>query len=196
MKNSLNYPLFIALTFGLFCCNKPEEPKPLLPEQIPTMAGMRSGAEISSDVQDTSSFRSQVNTGYKWHFVKTVQLQLNNSLTLKSPYTQAAYPAGDISWRTDGGCYSALSPTKNVSFVSLGFVDIAAVTLQTVKALNFKPYQIAAAPEGSQTWTNYLPVNTVIACKTATGRYFLLEVKFVGIWSHIELDIYQGLYTI
>ena len=191
MKNLFNATLFILLSSTLFSCNKTEEPQPQNDPKMATMAGFRTGAEV----QDNGSARVRQTPGYFWKPVKSTSLKLNNSLTLKSPFDQAPFPAGDFSWGTDGGCYSALKP-KNVTFYNLGIVNVNDVSLEYLKTLTFNQYQISAAPVGSQSWTNYLPVKTIIACKTAAGKYFLLEVKQVVMFSAIDLDIYQGLYLL
>lgn len=104
------------------------------------------------------------------------------------------YPVGDIIWRTDGGCYDALYPT-NVGFANLRIVDIKSVSIDNLKAATFNNYSINSAPAGSAFWPNYLPVKTVVACKTKDGIYVLLEVKYVATNYLIELSIYNGVYT-
>ena len=42
--------------------------------------------------------------------------------------------------------------------------------------LPFNQVPIANAPAGSTFWTNYMPAKTIIACKTVTGKYYLVEV--------------------
>ena len=63
-----------------------------------------------------------------------------------------------------------------VSFANLNIVDISSISQASLKNLPFNKVPVANAPAGSAFWTNYMPVKTIIACKTAAGKYYLLEI--------------------
>ena len=196
MKKFLNYSLLIILTITSLCCNEANEPQPVSSATALTDIH-NAGMENLVSMTDPHPIKDRMPTAYdfKWEFAQTVVLKYNKSLTLKSPFAQADYPAGDVSWRTDGGCYDALYPT-NVGFANLGIVDIKSVSIDNLKAATLNNYSISSAPAGSAFWPNYLPIGTIVACKTKDGRYVLLEVKYVATNHSIELSIYNGVYTL
>ncbi|WP_159471524.1 hypothetical protein [Dyadobacter sp. 3J3] len=194
MKNSIINALFISFSFTIVSCNQNSDPQPVAPIQTSQMANV-SFTETPVAMIDPGHLPNRVPPAFNWGLVNTTKLGFDKSMKLTSPFTVAAYPAGDIGWKSDGGCYSALFPTT-VTFSSLGIVNIKNITIDDLKVLTFNQYQINAAPTGSYSWTNHLPVGTVVACKTATGKYYLLEVKSIGVPGWIELNVYHGLYSI
>lgn len=194
MKNLIISALFISLSFTIFSCNENTDPQPVMPAQTANMANV-SFTETPIAMIDPGHLPNRVPPTFNWDLVNTTKLGYDKSMKLTSPFTVAAYPAGDIGWTTDGGCYSALLPTT-VTFSSLGIVNIKDVTIDNLKVLTFKGYQISAAPNGSYSWINYLPVGTIVACRTASGKYYLLQVKNIAVPGWIELNIYHGLYSI
>lgn len=193
MKNLIISALVISLSFTIFSCNENTDPQPVSPTQTASMANV-SFKETPIAMIDPGHLPNRVPPTFNWGLVNTTKLTLNKSMKLTSPFTVAAYPAGDIGWKDDGGCYSALYPTT-VTFSNLGIVDIKGITLDYLKTLTYKPYMISAAPKGSVFWTNYLPETTIVACKTTLGNFYLLEVKAIAVPGWIELNVYHGLYS-
>lgn len=193
MKNLIISAMFVSLSLTIFSCNESTDPQPVTPIQTANMA-IVSFMETPTAMIDPGHLPNRVPPAFNWGLVNTTKLGFDKSMKLTSPFTVAAYPAGDIGWTTDGGCYSALLPTT-VTFSSLGIVNIKDITIDELKVLTFNAYQINAAPNGSYSWTNYLPVGTVVACKTATGKFYLLQVKTIGVPGWIELNVYHGLYS-
>ncbi|MCF0056283.1 hypothetical protein [Dyadobacter sp. CY356] len=194
MKNLIINALFISLLFTICSCNENTDPQPSTQTQTAKMAHV-SFTETTSAMIDPGHLPNRVPPAFNWDLVNTTKLGFDKSMKLTSPFTVAAYPAGDIGWQSDGGCYSALFPTT-VSFKSLGIVSIKNITIEDLNNLTFNAYQINAAPNGSYSWTNYLPVGTIVACKTAKRKYYLLEVKSIGVPGFIELNVYHGLYSL
>ncbi|TKT92307.1 hypothetical protein [Dyadobacter frigoris] len=196
MKNLIIRALFISLSFTTFSCNENADPEPVTPTQTAKMGDVSFTDEKTPiSMIDPGHLPNRAPSTFNWGLVNTTKLGLDKSMKLTSPFTVAAYPAGDIGWKSDGGCYSALFPTT-VTFSNLGIANIKDITIENLKILTFKSYQINAAPDGSYSWTNYLPVGTIVACKTAAGKYYLLEVKDIAVPGWIELNVYHGLYSI
>lgn len=193
MKNLIISALFISLSFTIFSCNENTDPQPVSAASSAKMAG--AAFTETTAMIDPGHLPNRVPPTFNWGLVNTTKLQLNQSMKLTSPFTVSSYPAGDIGWKDDGGCYSALYPTT-VTFSSLGKVDLKGVTLDYLNTLTYKSFMISAAPKGSVFWTNYLPAGTIVACKTAVGKFYLLEVKDLAVPGWIELNIYHGLYSI
>ncbi|MEO6686430.1 MAG: hypothetical protein ABIN24_10705 [Dyadobacter sp.] len=194
MKNLIINALFISLSFTIFSCNESTDPQPVTPLQTAAMTNVNF-TETPIAMIDPGHLPNRAPSTFNWSLVNTTKLLYGKSMKLTSPFTVAEYPAGDIGWQSDGGCYSALFPTT-VTFSSLGIVNVKDITIDNLKVLTFKAYQINAAPDGSYSWTNYLPVGTVVACKTAAGKYYLLQVKTIGVPGWIELNVYHGLYSV
>jgi len=109
-----------------------------------------------------------------WRLAKTLSVPLDKSFNISSPYAITDKGLGDINWSISV-CYPELKPLK-VSFHNLGIVDIATITPLAVSKLAFNQNIIASAPAGSASWTNYMPAQTLIACKTGANKYNLLEI--------------------
>lgn len=186
MKNLFKSFLTITLSFTLFCCNDNTAPQPV-PQPVAANISDNSNARM----EDPNKYpdRIPVTSNY-WQLVNTSKVYVNQSLKLTAPYTLAPAPAGDISWAS-GGCYNSLFGLT-VKFVPLGIVDVNSITLSYLKTLTFTGSIIGAAPLWSTSWTNNLPAGTLIACKTAAGKYYMIKAKDVDVFSYVEIEIYHG----
>jgi len=189
MKIFLFSTTFISLIFAIFYCNNA-----LDPHQI-SISDFISNNESSRDLPlENSLTRSSDNRHFTWQPVKTAVIPLGKSLNLDGSASSAN--SGDISWTADKGTFAALKPMK-VRFYKLGPVDMENVTTRYLNTLNFDSNSISAAPVSSPSNPNDLPVNTVIACKTPDGKYYLLEIAKVnwGMYWDVQLSVYQGTYV-
>ena len=186
MKNLFKNFLAIALSFTLFCCNDNTAPQPL-----PQPATIDISDNSNSRMVDPNQYPDRIPVpGKYWQLVNTSKIYINQSLKLTAPYTLAPAPAGDISWAS-GGCYNSLFGLT-VKFVPLGIVDVNSITLSYLKTLTFTVNVISAAPLWSTSWPNNLPAGTLIACKTAAGKYYVIKAKDVDVFSYVEMEIYHG----
>lgn len=109
-----------------------------------------------------------------FRLVQTLTLSQGKGFNLTSPFAITEEFGGDIGWGAYG-CYAALKPVK-VSFSNLKIANIASITPAFLASQPFNQSPVANAPAGSTSWTNYMPEKTVISCKTAAGKYYLVEV--------------------
>ena len=181
MKSVLISTTILLLSLSIFSCDKPNE---LAPDSAakPTMAGYESTSTspVTLKVGNPIPDKQPIPDKFEWKFMKTVQLPMNKGLNLTSPFEIVNETNGDISWGSDGGCYSAIRCWK-VTQAILAIVDVKTVTPDYLKTLTFVSGQIAwapgAAPGYTPTWTNYMPVGTVIAYKTSLGKFRIVVVK-------------------
>ncbi|MCE7066940.1 hypothetical protein [Dyadobacter sp. CY326] len=172
MKNLIKRIALLGISCTLFNCSNTEEIQP----------GSGSGAaqqvQLSADGQ-TQEAAAGLNglipvNQTAWRVAKTLTLEQGKGFNLISPFAITSEFGGDISWGSYG-CYAALKPVK-VSFHNLKIVDVSSITPLYLKTLPFNQTPIANAPEGSASWVNYMPAKTIVACKTANGKYYLVEV--------------------
>ena len=192
MKNLLTSIPFISLVFILLYCNNSVDSEPISSSDF--LASNNSGQifDIASDQNQTPA-----NKHFSWQPVKTAVIPFGKSLSLTSPYVVTDSTSGDISWIANGEYYAALQPSK-VQFCKLGIADINSITTEYLKTLEFKSTVIPSAPVASLSYPNNLPANMVIACKTASGKYFLLQITNVS-WGtswNVQLSVYHGVYEI
>jgi len=183
MKKVIGILALFTVTGFLFNCSNPQEPTP---------AGSSGTTKLENAPSDaatlTGSGQSGIISPYKSPFrlVKTLTMAQGKGFNLLSPFAITAENAGDIGWGPYG-CYAALKPVK-VSFHNLQIVDLASITPAYLATLPFNQVPIANAPAGSTFWTNYMPAKTIIACKTVTGKYYLIEVLADN---PLEVNIYH-----
>ncbi|TLV00431.1 hypothetical protein [Dyadobacter luticola] len=168
MKSIFQSVALLTISVFLFNCSNTNEPVP--------SANSQTAAVVNSD--ELSNAKMGVNMvpikQEVFRLVQTLTMPQGKGFNLTSPFAITSESGGDIGWGAYG-CYAALKPVK-VSFSNLKIVDIASVTPTLLSTLPFNQSPIANAPAGSAFWTNYMPVKTVIACKTAAGKYYLIEV--------------------
>jgi hypothetical protein len=182
MKKVISLLAFFTVTGFLFNCSNPQEPTP---------AGSSGTTELKNAQPDAATLTasgSGIIAPYQSAFrlMKTLTMAQGKGFNLLSPFAITAENAGDIGWGSYG-CYAALKPVK-VSFHNLKIVDIASITPAYLATLPFNQVPIANAPAGSAFWTNYMPAKTIIACKTVTGKYYLVEVLADN---PLEVNIYH-----
>jgi hypothetical protein len=171
MKKVIGVLALFTATGFLFNCSNPQEPTP---------AGSSGTTALQNAQSDAATLTASGLSGkiapYQSAFrlMKTLTMAQGKGFNLLSPFAITAENAGDIGWGAYG-CYAALKPVK-VSFHNLEIVDVASITPAYLATLPFNQVPIANAPAGSAFWTNYMPAKTIIACKTATGKYYLVEV--------------------
>lgn len=169
MKTLLKSLVMLGISSLLFNCNNNEEPLP---------QGAVSASQAVSSPSDagsrTNGLAIKLPDASGWRLTKTLSVPMEKGFNITSPYAITDKGLGDISWGVSV-CYPDLKPVK-VAFHNLGIVDIPSLTLLAVKNLAFNQYIIASAPAGSASWTNYMPAKTIIAAKTPTGKYYLLEI--------------------
>lgn len=193
MKNLITGTVFVLLSACFFSCNNSDDPQPQPGSGKETVAGLNDAsvpvtAGVLGGGQTTD--RKPITTKFEWKLMKTATIPMNKGLNLSSPFAITNEDAGDISWGSDGGCYQAIKSWK-VTNANLKIVDVNTVTIDYLKTLSFVKGQINYAPAGSQSWTNYMPIGTVIAYKTSLGKYRLVVVK--GVFP-LVLDIYYENY--
>lgn len=171
MKKTFEFFVLFAIAGFLFNCSNPQDPTPVGSSGTTGLANAQSdaaafaGGGLSGKIAPyQSAFR----------LVKTLTTSQGTGFNLLSPFAITAENGGDIGWGAYG-CYAALKPVK-VSFHNLQIVDVASITPAYLATLPFNQVPIANAPAGSAFWTNYMPAKTIIACKTAAGKYYLVEV--------------------
>lgn len=191
MKNVFMSTAILLFSFSIFSCEKPDELTPADGAKL-TMAGYQSASAQPVTLKGGNPIpdKQPIPDKFEWKLMKTVQLPMNKGLNLTSPFDIVSETAGDISWGSDGGCYSAIRCWK-VTRAILAIVDVQTVTPDYLKTLTFVSGQVAwapgAAPGYTPTWTNYMPVGTVIAYKTSLGKFRLVVVKSAF---PLILDIY------
>ncbi|MCF0041272.1 hypothetical protein [Dyadobacter fanqingshengii] len=177
MKNIIKSIALLGLTFTLFNCSNSNDPAPSGNSQLiqkNAAANTLTEESYAGNTGQGTMGQGSINSRYAWKLAKTLDVPTGKGFNLTSPFAITSETTGDIAW-DEYGCYYALKPLK-VSFSNLKIVDISSITQASLKNLPFNQVPIANAPAGSAFWTNYMPVKTVIACKTATGKYYLLEV--------------------
>jgi len=128
---------------------------------------------------------------FHWMLVKTIVIKNNQSQSLKSPFPVGEHQNFDISLEIHDNCCSELIPLK-VSFLNLGNIDIKSISNHYLKSQAFNKNKIYTGPPTGDFWPNQLYAGTVIACKTADGKFSLLKIKNVKFKQSIEVEIYQG----
>ncbi|MCF0074934.1 hypothetical protein LZD49_30900 [Dyadobacter sp. CY261] len=189
MKNLFVSAAFILFSLSMFSCENSNEPLPY------SGSGTKNAVDYQSTPATTNAMqvgnpitnKAPLPNGFEWKMMKTVTVPLNKGLNLSSPFSIVNEDAGDISWGSDGGCYQAIKCWK-VGQVNLKIVDVKTVSPDYLKTLTFVKGQVSHAPAGSYSWTDYMPVGTVIAYKTSLGKYQLVVVKHVF---PLILDIYH-----
>ena len=190
MKIFLFSTSFTVLILAIFYCNSTLDPKQV------SISDLISGDNLTKDFPGQS--RLSLNTAHQqftWQPSKIVVIPLGKSLSLTGPTTLDS--TGDISWVANEGTYAALKPAK-VQFYKLGIVDINSITTKYLSTLEFNSDAILSSPVSTASNPNNLPVNTVIACKAADGKYYLLEVAKVN-WGTswgVQLSVYQAEYAL
>ncbi|WP_026628960.1 hypothetical protein [Dyadobacter alkalitolerans] len=177
MKNILKTIALFSLSFTLLNCNNYNEPMPSNASERTSMnadANAKLGGGNLGDSESGTMGQGSISSRFAWKLAKTLDVPTSKGFNLTAPFAITSETTGDIAW-DEYGCYYALKPLK-VSFANLKIVDISTVNYSTLKNLPFNFNPIANAPAGSAFWTNYMPVKTVIACKTSAGKYYLLEV--------------------
>jgi len=190
MKIFLFSTSFISLILAIFYCNSTLDPKQV------SISDLISGDNLTQESPRESMLSlNPANQQFTWQPLKIVVIPLGKSLNLNGPATLDN--TGDISWVAIEGNYPALKPTK-VQFYKLGIVDISSITTKYLSTLDFNSDAILSSPVPTLSHPNNLPVNTVIACKTADGKYYLLEVARVnwGMSWGVQLSVYQGQYAL
>lgn len=195
MKNFLASTVFIFLSFSLFSCENSNNPQPNPGSGTENTALQSANVSTAAlKIGNPTPDKQPIPDRFEWKLMKTVALPMNKGLNLTSPFAIVDENAGDISWGSDGGCYSAIRCWK-VTQAILGIVDFKSVTPDFLKMIPFVKGQVAwapgAAPGYTSSWTNYMPVGTVIAYKTSLGKYQLVVVKST---SPLTLDIYHEYY--
>lgn len=180
MKNFLASTALTLLTFFFFSCNNSNDPTPNSGSGTENMVAQSAGISTVAMQANPIINKQPIPDKFEWKLMKTVQLPMNKGLNLSSPFDIVNESDGDISWGSDGGCYSAIRCWK-VTRAILGIVDFKSVTPDFLKMLTFVNGQVAwapgAAPGYTPTWTNYMPVGTVIAYKTSLGKFRIVVVK-------------------
>ena len=193
MKNLTVSIVLAFFSVSLFCCEQPNDPQPEPTTGMRTMAGYEA-APVSNvagmQVTNTTPDRPPVSFKFEWKLMKTATVPYNKGLNLSAPFAIVDENAGDISWGSDGGCYQAIRSWK-VTRAILKIVDVKTITPAYLKTLTFTTGMVAHAPAGSYSWTDYMPIGTVIAYKTSTGANRLVVVKSVF---PLILDIYHEHY--
>ncbi|SKB80516.1 hypothetical protein [Dyadobacter psychrophilus] len=177
MKNIIKSIALLSLSFTLFNCNNSNEPTPYGASQTSqnsAAANTPTAEAFAGNPGQGTMGQGSINSRYAWRLAKTLDVPTGKGFNLTSPFAITSETTGDIAW-DEYGCYYALKPLK-VSFSNLKFADISSITQASFKNLPFNQVPIANAPAGSAFWTNYMPVKTVIACKTSAGKYYLLEI--------------------
>lgn len=195
MKNLLASAVFTLLTFFLFSCNNFNDPTPDSGSGSENMVAQSAGiSPVTMKGGNPTPNKLPVPDKFEWKLMATVAVPMDKGLNLSSPFGIVNETDGDISWGTDGGCYSAIRCQK-VTRLILGIVDFKAVTPDFLKLLTFTNKQVAwapgAAPGSTPTWVNYMPVGTAIAYKTSLGKFGIVVVKGT---SPLRLDIYHENY--
>ncbi|MCF0050528.1 hypothetical protein MUK70_05810 [Dyadobacter chenwenxiniae] len=194
MKNIIKSIALLALSFTLFNCSNSNEPTPSGASQtVQKNAAANTPVEegFSGNTGQGTMGQGPITSRYAWKLAKTLDVPTGKGFNLTSPFAITSETTGDIAW-DEYGCYYALKPLK-VSFSNLKIVDVSSITPASLKNLPFNLVPIANAPAGSAFWTNYMPVKTVIACKTSTGKYYLLEVAADN---PLKVNIYHWVMTI
>jgi hypothetical protein len=192
MRNLLSSFTVAFLSLTIFCCENANNPQPSPESATSTMAGFSAASASNTTAMQVGpkiTDRPPVTTKFEWQLAKSVTMPYNKGLNLTSPFAIVNEDAGDISWGSDGGCYSAIKSWK-VTNAILKIVDVKTVLPADLNALIFKKGQVAWAPV-SIYWTNYMPEGTVIAYKMSNGQYKLVVVKTR---TPLVLDIYQEHY--
>jgi hypothetical protein len=190
MKNLFNSFVAIAVTCTLLSCNH-NEPEPAAAKPLPQMADV---PEKSARIADPNSGDkdTQIQYGLSWQLVKTGILYSGESLSFKRPFSIGNYRGGDVTWKVYEGAWSMLEPT-NVKFLNLGqFVNRKTITQEYLDTNTFAAYNINSSHNGFPSWPLQMTTHSTIACKTADGKYFLLEMKQVTDMESIEVNLYQG----
>ena len=192
MKNFITTFTLISLSSLLFYCTHSLTPPTLSTAEF--LAGNN-----SAQVTEVNSVRSENNpttANFSWEPVKAAVIPFDKGLKLSAPYTLVDAQAGDVTWVTGNG-YAALNPS-NVKFYNLGSASIKSITFQQLDTLDFNSNSIPASPVSSVLHPNRLPSNTIIACKTREGNYFLLEITKVswGSYWNVQFSVYQAVYEI
>ncbi|SEI52999.1 hypothetical protein SAMN05216327_102257 [Dyadobacter sp. SG02] len=169
MKTLLKSIALLGISSLLFNCSN-EEP---LPDNGVNAAQTENQANLRTASLADGNLIQPLNQS-AWRLLKTLSVPVDKGFNVTYPFDITDKGLGDINWATSV-CYPELKPVK-VSFHNLGIVDIATTTPLAVSKLAFNKGIIGWAPAGSASWTNYMPVKTIIACKTATGKYYLLEI--------------------
>lgn len=181
MKTLLKSLSLLVISSILFNCSN-EEPLPESNVNVTRTENPEANLKTTSLV-DANTI--QPYNQMAWRLVKTLSVPMDKGFNISSPYAITDKGLGDISWGVSV-CYPELKPVK-VAFHNLGIVDIATITPLAVSKLVFNQYIIANAPAGSASWTNYMPAKTIIACKTQTGKYYLLEIV---VDNPLQINIY------
>ena len=185
MKNFLAVTSFSL--FSLFSCNNSNDPQPYSgagTEQIALQSAPVSTAAMKAGNPVTD--KQPIPSVFEWKLMQTATVPMYKGLNLSSPFSIVNEDAGDISWGSDGGCYSAIKCWK-VTQANLKIVDVKTISPEYLNTLSFQKSQVSHAPAGSTSWTDYMPIGTVIAYKTSLGKYRLVVVKSVY---PLVLDIY------
>lgn len=172
MKNFIQSFALLTIACTLFNCSNPVEPTPSAGAGSSRYQSMQAEVVPTSTESDVISKFSVDKSVFR--LVKTLTMPQGKGFNLLSPFAITTESGGDIGWGSYG-CYAALKPVK-VSFHNLQIVDVASITPAYLNTLPFNQFPIANAPAGSAFWTNYMPAKTIIACKTSTGKYYLIEV--------------------
>ena len=192
MKNFITTFTLISLSSLFFYCTHSLTPQTVSTAEF--LAG-NSSAQAAKIKPVVSSKKSTVNH-FSWEPVKAAVIPFDKGIKLNAPFTLVEAQKGDITWVAGNG-YAALNPL-NVKFYSLGSININKVTLKQLDSLDFNANSIAASPVSSVLHPNRLPPNTIIACKTREGNYFLLEITKVGWGSYwnVQFSVYQAVYEL
>lgn len=190
MKNLFLSIAFVVSSLSIFSCNNSNDPQPNVSPSAENMALVSAdhssaefkGGNPTPDKQPTTQL-------FEWKLMKTVTLPMYKGLNLSSPFAIVNEDAGDISWGSDGGCYTAIKCWK-VKQAILKIVDVKTVTSEYLKSLTFTQGQASWAPANSA-WPNYIPDGTVIAYKTSKGEFRLVVVNSTY---PVILDIYHQNY--
>ena len=192
MKNILTSIPFISLIIALFCLNNAVDQQAISTSDF--LAGNNSSRTFGVE---TGRANTPEQSRFSWQPVKTAVIPFGKSLDLSGSYVLSDSSAGDVSWVADGRSYAALKPMK-VQFCILGIVDIKTITTNYLNTLKFNSNLVSSAPVPSLSYPNNLTANTVIACKTPAGKYYLLEIARVdwGMYWDVQLSVYHGTYEI
>ncbi len=160
------------------------------------MAEQTSASTITAAMQvgGTTPKRTPPSTRTEWKYVHTATVPMYKGLKLTSPFAIVGEREGDISWGSDGGCYYAIN-TETMPYASAGIADIQSLTPAYLNTLKFYSKGGPSwAPANSTFWTNEMPVGTVLAYKTPTGKFILVKVVAD---QGLVLDIYhENTYTV
>ena len=178
MKNLITGIAFVILSIFLICCENANDPAPLSGSLTRNMAEQTSSPVVPTAMQvgGTTPKRNPPSTHTEWKYVHTATLPMYQGLKLTSPFAIVGEHEGDISWGRDNGCYYAIN-TETMPYAVAGIAAIESLTSAYLNTLKFYSKGGPSwAPAGSTFWTNEMPVGTVIAYKTPTGKFFLVKV--------------------